>query len=71
MKRGIGASMWLKRGVAVLSLLFSAATAIADGSLNSALTIGLRGGQESATASTRASDCLHGKEDPDHGAQQP
>ena len=51
MKRGIGASMWLKRGVAVLSLLFSAATAIADGSLNSALTIGLRGGQESATAS--------------------
>ena len=38
-------------GMAVLSLLFSAATAIADGSMNSALTGGLRGGQESATAS--------------------
>ena len=51
MKRGIRVSMWLMSGMAVLSLLFSAATAIADGSMNSALTSGLRGGQESATAS--------------------
>ncbi len=51
MKRVVQVSMLFMSGSAVLSLLFSAAAAIADGSLNSALTSGLQGGQQSVAAS--------------------
>jgi hypothetical protein len=49
MKKGISLSMWFISGMAVLSLLFATAAVIADGSLNSALTSGLKGGQKPVT----------------------
>ena len=51
MKKSIQVSILFISGMAVLSFLFSAAAAIADGSLNSALTGGLQGGQQSVAAS--------------------
>ena len=51
MKRHIEVSMRLMSCITVLSLLFTAAQAIADGSLNSALTNSLPKGQEPTAAS--------------------
>ncbi len=50
MKRSIAVSMWLMSGMAVLSPLFGAPAAIADGSLNSALTDGLQRGRQPVAA---------------------
>jgi predicted amidohydrolase YtcJ len=47
MKRGFGVSMWCVNGIAVLSLVFGTAAAMADGSLNSTLTRDLPGDQQS------------------------
>lgn len=43
----ISAPMWFMVGLAALNFAFATAAAMADGSLNSALTRGLQGGQES------------------------
>ncbi len=51
MKRVITVTMWFKSCVMVLSLLFTAAAAFADGSMNSALTSGLQKARQSVPAS--------------------
>ncbi len=51
MMRRISVPMWSMVGVAALNLVFATAAAMADGSLNSALTRGLHGGLESAGTS--------------------
>lgn len=51
MMRRISVPMWSMVGLAALNLVFATAAAMADGSLNSALTRGLHGGQESAGTS--------------------
>ena len=50
MKKGIAGSIWLMTGMAVLGPLFGARGAVADGSLNSALTEGLQAGRQPAVA---------------------
>ena len=48
MKRSVAPTIWLVSGAALLSLLLAATVAIADGSVNSALTSGLMGGEQSS-----------------------